>query len=236
MPWRENTDFYWVLVSEVMLQQTQVNRVLQKFPEFITAFPTIEALARASIEEVLRVWQGLGYNRRALNIKKAAELIAREGMAQDLTVLPGIGANTAGSITAFACNKPVVFIETNIRRVFIHHFFADAEGIHDQELIPLVEATLDSNNVREWYWALMDYGTELAKTVPNPNRRSKHYTKQSKFEGSDRQVRGEIVRQLLQAPRSLAELIALDARVERILPVLIKEGFVTKRGQRYTLA
>ncbi len=146
-------------------------------------------------------------------------------------MFPGIGPGTAGSIAAFAFNKPVVFIETNIRRVFIHHFFPDAEAVDDAELYPLIEAALDKTNPREWYYALMDYGAFLATTVSNPNRRSQHYTRQSKFEGSDRQIRGELIRILLEFPVLTAEDILRrfpdepSERIIKLLAQLTKEGF-----------
>jgi A/G-specific adenine glycosylase len=237
----------------VKLQQTQVARVMAKYAEWMVAFPNFEALADASVAEVLQLWSGLGYNRRALNLHKLAQIVVRDyggklpEQPSELIKLPGIGAGTAGSIAAFAFNAPVVFIETNIRRVFLHHFspviarskvtkqshrgdshapLAMTDKIGDKELLPLVEAALDRGNPREWYYALMDYGTYLAGQVPNPNRQSKHYAKQSRFEGSDRQVRGEILRQLLAGPKSVQELEALDPRVVGLLPILEKEGFI----------
>ena len=190
-----------------MLQQTQIPRVLEKFPQFIDRLPTFQALAAATLEEVIAAWQGLGYNRRARFAREIAIKICNEYdgvLPSDPDVLitfPGIGPATAGSLSAFAYNKPVVFIETNIRRVFIHSFFdpnrAEAK-VHDNELYPLVKAALDYDNPREWYYALMDYGTMLAKQGENANRNSFHYTRQSAFEGSDRQIRGAILRALVQ--------------------------------------
>jgi len=207
-PWRYSTNTYHVLVSEIMLQQTQVPRVLEKFPQFIEQFPTYQALAAATLEEVIMVWQGLGYNRRARFLREIAMKICSEHdgtLPRDpdiLVTFPGIGAATAGSLCAFAYNEPVVFIETNIRRVFIHSFFEVQEAkVHDNELYPLVKAALDYDNPREWYYALMDYGTMLAKQGYNPNRHSVHYTRQSAFEGSDRQIRGAVLRALVQQER-----------------------------------
>ena len=242
MPWRENSNPYWVVVSEVMLQQTQVSRVSEKFPQFIDQFSSFKELAKASPASVITAWQGLGYNRRALNLQKLAQTIdgdlPRE--PEELIKLPGIGPGTAGSIAAFAYDAPVVFIETNIRRVFIHHFFEDQEGIDDKQLLPLVEEALDREHPREWYYALMDYGSHLAKTVPNPNRRSKHHTVQSKFEGSDRQLRGAILRGLVGQPLSDKQLIehiecSDEARFSKILNQLAKEGLVEQHRGRYRL-
>lgn len=241
MPWRDDHSPYSVVVSEIMLQQTQVARVLEKYPLFMHAFPDFEALAATSTTSILAVWQGMGYNRRALNLQKLAQqIIQGHGgrLPQDpqrLLQLPGIGPGTAGSIAAFAFNIPVVFIETNIRRVIIHHFFHDHTEVADTDLLPVIERSLDRTNPREWYYALMDYGAYLAKIVPNPNRRSKHYVVQSKFEGSDRQIRGAIIRLLLEFPVLTAQDVVNrfpdepQERVTRILDQLTKEGFLQQR-------
>lgn len=242
MPWRDDPNPYWVVVSEVMLQQTQVSRVMEKFPAFVKCFPSFKALASASSGEVIAAWQGLGYNRRALNLHRLANEI--DGQLprdpQELVKLPGIGPGTAGSIVAFAFDAPVVFIETNIRRVFIHHFFTDQAEVHDKEILLLVEATLDQERPREWYYALMDYGNFLAKQLPNPNRRSKHYTVQSRFEGSDRQLRGAMVRALATDAldeHSLFEQIQCSnvQRGRAILHGLLREGLVEEHKNRYRL-
>jgi A/G-specific adenine glycosylase len=162
------------------------------------------------------------------------------GNADILTTFPGIGKATASSIVAFAFNLPVIFIETNIRRVFIHFFFRDGDTVSDDEILLLVERSLDRENPREWYWALMDLGTSLKKSVPNPNRRSAHYTKQSAFEGSDRKIRGEILRSLVsQKQMTVADITGdheKDAeRVIRIFRSLESEGFVRKNGEYYEI-
>lgn len=242
LPWRHDPSPYDVFVSEIMLQQTQVARVLERFDRWKRRFPGFEALAAASTAEVLEEWQGMGYNRRALWLKEAARRVEEEfgGVlpreAEVLATLPGIGPNTAGSMAAFAYNQPVVFIETNIRRVFIHEFFSDREGVADSELKPLIEAALDREHPREWYYALMDYGSDLAKRVPNPNRRSKHYAVQSKFEGSLRQIRGEVLRQLLAGSKRRKELMIEDERLETVLAALVREGFVSFDGEQYHIA
>lgn len=242
MPWRENPNPYWVVVSEVMLQQTQVSRVLEKFPQFIDRFGSFEELAAASPADVIAAWQGLGYNRRALNLQKLAQTIdgTLPSDPVELIKLPGIGPGTAGSIVAFAYDAPVVFIETNIRRVFIHHFFEDQEGIDDKQLLPLVEEALDREHPREWYYALMDYGTHLAKTVPNPNRRSKHHSVQSKFEGSDRQIRGAVLRALLNGPTEEKQLVEQTkcsdkVRLTKVLAGLINDGLIEQHKNLYQL-
>jgi len=241
LPWRHSPAPYQVFISEIMLQQTQVSRVLVKYADWMEVFPDFEPLASASVAELLAAWQGLGYNRRALWLQRAAQAVVGEyagrlpGDPAELVKLPGIGPNTAGSIAAFAYETPTVFIETNIRRVFIHEFFADRDDVADVELRPLIEATLDREHPREWYYALMDYGAYLAKHVPNPNRRSKHYNVQSKFEGSLRQIRGEVLRQLLERPRSEAEFDIADKRLGDVLAALTKEGFIACSGDVYVL-
>jgi A/G-specific adenine glycosylase len=244
--WRETSDPYHILVSEIMLQQTQTFRVMGKYEQFIVAFPKFSALAQADFATVLSLWQGLGYNRRALNLKKIAEIVVREFQGtlpdsfDELITLPGIGHATAGSILAFAFNKPVPFIETNIRRVYIHFFFNDLEGISDSEILPLVDKTLDRENPRQWYYALMDYGAMLAKSIINPNRKSAHYTRQSRFEGSDRQIRGMILKALIAGSleeKALIKTLGMDStRVKKILMDLEKEGFVVRERDSLGIA
>ena len=243
MPWRNTHDPYKILVSEVMLQQTQVSRALKKYPEFIEAFPDVKSLAKAPLKRILSVWQGMGYNRRAIRLQQAARVVI--GLVggiphnpEDLEKLPGIGKNTAGAIVAFAFNMPSVFIETNIRRVFIYHFFKNRRNIHDNEIFPLVEKTLDKKNPREWYWALMDYGSALPKIATNPNRKSKHYIKQKPFKGSNREVRGLILHILLE--KGSLSAVKLRAQIDRPrlrknLDDLIREGFLKRQRNAYTL-
>jgi len=221
--WRDVENPYYVLVSEIMLQQTQTYRVAPKFEEFIARFPSIEALAQAPLAAVLTAWQGLGYNRRAKFLHLTAQhIVAQHGGVvpadpMALKECPGIGPATAASIVAFSYDKPTLFIETNIRAVFIHFFFPEAEKVSDAELWPLIEATLDREEPRQWYYALMDYGVMLKKVHKNPSRRSKHHVVQSKFEGSRRQVRGAVVRVLTQFARPLVlaelhELVGADIK------------------------
>ena len=245
-PWRETTDPYRILVSEIMLQQTQTFRVMGKYEAFIKAFPDFATLAGAQLNTVLSLWQGLGYNRRALSLKKTAEIVVSNfhgtlpDSYEELISLPGIGKATAGSILAFAFNKPIPFIETNIRRVYIHFFFNDREGITDSEILPLIEQTLDRENPRQWYYALMDYGAMLKKSVINPNRKSAHYTRQFRFEGSDRQIRGMILKALIASPmdeKALIETLAMDSsRVKKILVALEKEGFIVRERNSIRIA
>ncbi len=245
-PWRRTTDPYNILVSEIMLQQTQVERVHDKYLEFIKMFSNFNVLAEAPQGDVLAMWQGLGYNRRALALKKLAlEIVEVYGgvLPQDvnkLSSLPGIGKTTAGAILAFAFNMPSVFIETNIRRVFIHEFFRKKEDVKDGEIFPLVEATMDRENPREWYWALMDYGSMLKRKTENPNRRSAHYVRQPSFAGSDRQIRGLIIKKLLDesnlSVKDLNESIGINLdHLGRILRGLIHEGFICEENGFYKI-
>lgn len=241
MMWRDNPHPYWVVVSEIMLQQTQVHRVMIKFSQFIETFPDFASLSQASLAEVLTIWQGLGYNRRGKYLWQIAQLIESEYQGilprdpEVLATFPGIGKATAGSIIAFAYNIPTVFIETNIRRVFIHHFFQDKESISDDDILPLIKSTVSPDNPREWYYALMDYGTYLKTQIINPNRKSKHYIVQGAFEGSNRQVRAHILRLLLQRPYGLDELMNViqDERVIMNLENLIKEEMIEMRDDQY---
>jgi A/G-specific adenine glycosylase len=246
LPWRGTVDPYCILVSEIMLQQTQVERVMGKYQVFLENFPDFLELARAELKDVLRVWQGLGYNRRALTLKEVAETVVQEydavlpRDAEVLQNLPGIGKATAGAILAFAYNIPSVFIETNIRRTFIHHFFQDDKTVKDSEIIPLVELTLDRQNPRTWYYALMDYGSMLGKSITNPNRRSAHYQRQEPFENSDRRIRGTILKALLQknalSVNEVCLLAGFDSpRVTRILVRMEKEGLVREQDGSYRI-
>jgi A/G-specific adenine glycosylase len=245
LPW--TSDPYRILISEIMLQQTQVSRVIEKYELFIRRFPNIESLAQAPLREILSVWQGLGYNRRALVLKRLAEIVVSRfdstipANRESLKKLPGIGEATASAICAFAFNQPVVFAETNIRSAFIHHFFPGKTNIKDTEVLHLVAQTLDSENPRQWYWALMDYGAFLKKNIANPGRNSAHYQKQSPFKGSNRQIRGSILKTLVKNPTlSEDELIEklpfAEEAVRRNVRELVREGFLLKRGAHITVA
>ena len=206
LAWRYIDDAYAVLVSEIMLQQTQVSRVEKYWPRFLKTFPTLDALASADTSLVLEHWQGLGYNRRALALKRTAEECALRFEGElprtydELLKLPGIGPATAGGVMAFAYQKPALYLETNVRTVFLHELFPHEEGVSDKTLEPLVLETCSKEDPRGWYYALLDYGAYLKSIMPNPSRRSKHHSKQSTFEGSKRQKRAELVRIVLGAP------------------------------------
>lgn len=240
--WRGVEDPYKVFVSELMLQQTQTHRVAPKFELFVRELPNFEALAQVPLRDLLRLWQGLGYNRRALFLQKSAQKVVAEyagllpANPEILITFPGIGKATAGSICAFAFNMPTVFIETNIRAVFIHSFFRDKVTISDAEIMPLIEQTLPVDSPREWYYALMDYGVVLKQQCANPSRKSAHHLIQSRFQGSNRQIRGAIVR-LLTKNQSMTEVALIQAlekdadRVKKIVEQLCCEGFL-KRAKR----
>lgn len=247
--WRRTHDPYKIVVSEIMLQQTQTTRVAEKFPEFLKRFPDFKTLAASTPADVIRAWQGLGYNRRALFLRALAQTVVADYQGilprepAELVKLPGIGKNTAGSVAAFAFNLPTVFIETNIRSVFLHHFFPNQTDVPDSDLMPLITASLPPDNAREWYWALMDWGVHLKKNNPNPSRASKHHVQQSKFIGSKRQVRGAILRELTTAPlteyqlfKKLGEPSPLSlTEFKTIISSLITEGFIEQKGKKLHL-
>ncbi|HEY5541262.1 MAG TPA: adenine glycosylase [Coriobacteriia bacterium] len=261
-PWRRTHDPYEVLVSEVMLQQTQVSRVEKRFEEWLAEFPTVDALAAAPLEPVLRAWQGLGYNRRAVALKHAAEQVAERfagALPADepaLRSLPGIGPATAAGIVAFAYDRSAVYLETNVRTVFLHELFADRDGVSDREITPLVSAVVEEAlrqgvRPRLWYYALLDYGAYLKRTLPNPSRRSSHHTRQSRFEGSRRQKRAWLLRAVIEEPGLPAEQYARNlAAAERsagrdapafdevtgILRDLVSDGFLVQEGEHWFVA
>lgn len=244
--WRHVEDPYLIVVSEIMLQQTQTHRVAQKFPLFVQQFPNFKTLADAHLRDVLVQWQGLGYNRRGKFLHDAARAVMSEFNGQlpnnpELLVkLPGIGPNTAGSICAFAFNNPTLFIETNIRAVYIHFFFKGTTAVKDADIMPIIQATVDTEKARDWYYALMDYGVMLKKTVPNPSRKSAHHSKQSKFEGSDRQIRGMILKLLTSFATLPFDqfLHFIDREPERIVSALEQltgEGLIERKGNLFRI-
>ena len=282
LPWRRTYDPYAIWISEVMLQQTQVSRVDGRWQRWLERFPTVDALAAAAPSDVLEEWQGLGYNRRALSVHRAAQAISEAGGVfpqdpKELVKLPGIGPATAAGIRAFAFNLHGVYLETNVRTVFLHELYPQAEGVPDSELVPLVELTCPASvagaadadgtagadtavdtaanadetelTPRSWYYALLDYGAYLKKTIPNPSRRSKSHVKQSRFEGSHRQKRAELLRVLLahkdeggaEFETLHQELCQIEVSAGRetldeqvtlgLLEELAKEGFCQKNNE-----
>jgi A/G-specific adenine glycosylase len=276
LPWRipeadDSFDPYKILVSELMLQQTQVARVIPKYHEFLELFPTVQALADSSLAAVLTSWSGLGYNRRAKFLHQAAQMVVSDfdGVFPDtqavLVQLPGVGKNTAGAILAYAYNQPITFIETNIRTVYFHYFLEGREAISDGEVAELVAQTLPQSkgkraarvdgfipapgamrktvglshvSPREWYWSLMDYGAFLKSSGMKLNTLSKHYNKQSKFEGSRRQIRGQVIRLLASQDLdagALAQHIS-DKRLDSVIADLLREELITLTKQHYHLS
>ncbi len=244
MPWRRDTRPYYILVSELMLQQTQVDRVIPKFEAFVARFPDSDSLAAASLADVLTLWNGLGYNRRAKYLHDSAKIITAEydgifpESISELRTLPGVGAGTAGAIAVYAYNQRVAFIETNVRTVYFHHFFSDVDVVADTELLPLLEATIDREHPREFYWALMDYGSWLKHQGVGRIAKSRHYKKQSALKGSVREVRGQIIRALSNGDASesaLRRAVRADERFEVALSALIAEGLVMMTHQRLHL-
>lgn len=235
---------YKILVSEVMLQQTQVERVILFYKKFIKQFPTAKKLAQASLPDVLKSWQGLGYNRRAKMLWQAVKEFRKlhnlsyrtkqgvNDIVPELEELPGVGPYTARAIVAFAYNQDVVFVETNIRTAVIQHFFSRRKKVSDKEIGEVLLQALPKGKAREWYSALMDYGAYLKKSGVSHNARSKKYTKQSKFASSLREARGLILREFTKGVTSRTRLLDLlgpsrKAQMKTALDVLVKEGLIS---------
>jgi A/G-specific adenine glycosylase len=221
LPWRRTRDPYAILVSEVMLQQTQVSRVVPRYLEWVARWPTAESLAAAPLAQVIRAWQGLGYNRRAVNLHAAARYVAAEGWPEELTQLPGVGPYTAQAIRCFAFGEPVLPEDTNVRRV---------------------RERTGARFGPECAQALMDLGATvclarvprcdacpLAGDCPSRGRRYEPLRKQSRFEGSFRQRRAEALRLVAARPRALVEL---DREAVRSLAA---DGLVSVAGGRAAL-
>jgi A/G-specific adenine glycosylase len=245
-PWRNTTDPYHILVSEIMLQQTQTSRVVSKYEEFTREFPDFSSLAHSDLRKVLQLWQGLGYNRRAIALHKIAQIVVHNlngelpKTPEILDNLPGIGPYTASAIVAIAYNQPAVFIETNIRAVYLHFFFLDQEQVRDSQILDKINQTLDQSNPRKWYYALFDYGAML-KGKEKLASKSVHYRKQSPFKGSNREVRSKIVRLALSLPvvseHEISDTLNLPpATVKENLVQLQKEGFIRKINKDFRIA
>jgi A/G-specific adenine glycosylase len=247
MPWRVTRTPYRVFVSEIMLQQTSVTRVTARYSSFLRVFPSFRTLASSSVQEVISAWKGLGYNRRALALRESARQITTDfhgrlpRTVEQLVRLPGVGHATAAAVIVYTFNIPVVFIETNIRRVFLHAFFPDKENVPDSVILPLVEKTMDRENPRDWFYALMDYGTALAAERAgrqrDPNRRSSRYRVQSPFKGSLRQLRGRVLSVIIQKKTvtfpELEKALNADSRISEALRQLEQEGFLRLSRGRY---
>jgi len=250
LPWRKTHDPYKILVSEVMLQQTQVERVIPFYKKFIRQFPTAKRLAAASLSEVLAAWSGLGYNRRAKLLRDAAQELSKSAYrtklitVEELEKLSGVGPYTARAVAAFAENVDVVFVETNIRTAIIHHFFTHvgrrtshiSGGISDKEIEAILEGVLPKGRAREWYSALMDYGAHLKRGGVRVNARSAQYAKQAKFEGSLRQVRGAILKALTTKKPLTSIKKQYPDRFDLALAALARDGLIKKRGRGWHIA
>lgn len=245
-PWRETRDPYRILVSEMMLQQTQTQRVVPKYLAWIELFPDAETLASAPFSAVLEAWVGLGYNRRAKYLQDACKAVLERyggrfpSSVEELESLPGIGPYTARAVSTFAFGVPNAFIETNIRSVYIFFYFRDRSEVDDREIMELVKETVDPGDPREWYYALMDYGAQLKKTVVNPNRTSRHYAKQSRFDGSPRQARGAVIRHITKhGPATVREISEAEGipqdRLEAAARRLVTEGLVAEAEGSYCI-
>ena len=245
MPWRlaePNGTFnaYKIVVSELMLQQTQVSRVMPKFEQFIGLFPDVGSLAAAPLAAVLMAWSGLGYNRRAKYLHEAAKQLAGRPEPWSLEVLlacKGVGPNTARAVVTYVYNQPEIFIETNIRTVFIYHFFSDDSKVNDAQIIALLTDAIDRKAPRQWYWALMDYGAYLKVSAGNAAAKSQSYKKQSKFAGSLRQIRGAVVLSLAKSPLKASAFAAFGTpeTIQTVLDALCVEGLIHQSKGRYYL-
>lgn len=242
MPWRAAPSFYNVLVSEMMLQQTQVGRVRIKFVEFMNRFPSLESLANASLGDVLRAWSGLGYSRRAKYLWQAARQIVDHGAPHtidELVRLPGVGKNTAGAIMNYVYEVPTPFVETNIRTVYLYHFFDNEIDVTDHDIYELVQATIDIEHPRQWFWALMDYGTYLKREHGARLNQTRSYKKQPPLKGSVREIRGQILRALHEtelSPEALHQVVTVDERFTRALDGLQSDGLIASTNGMYHLA
>lgn len=232
LPWRKTRNTYKILVSEMMLQQTQVSRVIPKYRAFLKRFPTAHVLAKAPLSEVLKEWSGLGYNRRAKYLHDAALLLSKQAGIHKATVvalftqgIPGVGKYTKSAVLAFAFNEPCALLETNVRTAFIHHFFPRKKSVSDAELLPLIEKAAEGQDPRTWNWALMDYGAYLKLNGVRNNAKSKHYTKQTKFKGSLREVRGAVLR-AVHAGKSPERIPFPKKKIQTALAALKKEGLL----------
>lgn len=243
-PWRNTKNPYKIWVSEVMLQQTQTTRVIEKYKEFLKKFPTVQKLAEGTPHEVLSLWSGLGYNRRALFLLEGAKQVITNHKGKiprgltSLLSIKGIGRSTASAIRNFAWQLPTAFIETNIRDVYIHFFFTSKKEVSDKDIFPLVEKTLPTENPKEWFYALMDYGVFLKSQGLKHNLKNSNYQKQTRFKGSVREARGEILRLVLQKPRTKKHLLQTlrHPKGVRALKSLITEGLLIQKSSLISIA
>lgn len=235
--WRKKIQAYRILVSEVMLQQTQVARVTEKFDKWMKLYPTLKDLKSATLQEILILWQGLGYQRRA----KALYEIARTYNVipkthEELCSLPGVGPYTASAVCAFAYNEfAYPMLETNIRTALIEEFHQGEESVHDGMLYDDLSRLEKNKFVQEvgarmWYYALMDYGAYLKDSKISHNSKSAHYTKQSLYKGSVRELRAKTLFAITHN-----EKLPEDIRLEQVLKALVKEGYIMQVGKKYKI-
>jgi A/G-specific adenine glycosylase len=249
LPWRRTHDPYKILVSEIMLQQTQVDRVIPYYKDFLKKFPTVKNLAKSELSEVLKLWSGLGYNRRAKYLRDAARMVAEKydgkfpKSYEELRELPGIGDYTARAVRVFAFNQLDILIETNVRTAIFHHFekkWTSDVHISDKEIVPLALKAAEGQDPREWHWALMDCGAYLKRSGVRLNQKSAHYTKQSPFEGSLRQMRGKLLRRLMDGPITKSSFKKIDAKnayhISMALQGMEREGLVVKEKGRWRIS
>lgn len=242
LPWRKTIDPYRILVSEVMLQQTQVPRVIEKYKEFLKEFPSVQALAKASLGDVLKVWSGLGYNRRGKYLHDAAVSIVEEHGGKfpreypSLRAIPGVGQYTANAVRVFAFNESEILVETNVRTAIIHHFFPGERTIKDTEIEKLAAKVAVGQDPREWHSALFDYGAYLKQSGIRTNNRTTAYTKQAVFKGSLREVRGTILKELHKTDSDVFGLHFEKKRIITALASLARDGLVKKEKGKWRVA
>lgn len=262
LPWRRTQDPYKILVSEVMLQQTQVSRVLPKYKEFLRAFPDLTSLAAAADKRLLKTWSGLGYWRRAKYLKQAAQIIIEKYRGKfpkdpaELERLPGIGPYTAHAVACFAFNGKDAFLDTNIRRAYLHFFFPNKKDVSDKEILKIAQQALLHNwsgrsnhviSLREWHYALFDYGATVLKDK-QINRRSRHYHRQSKFDGSFRSFRTKVMKFLLVSSHNRATRKAVYTFLaneikkknasfapSKVIASLLKDNLIKQSATHYSL-
>lgn len=225
----------------MMLQQTQVLRVIPKYASFIKKFPSAKVLSKAPLSEVLKEWSGLGYNRRAKYLHEMARVVTEEHGGRfpkeypSLRALPGVGQYTANAVRVFAYNEPEVLVETNVRTAVIHHFFSGTRTVDDFEVEKIAAAAATQQDPRRWHSALFDYGAHLKASGVRNNSRSKHYTKQSRFKGSLREVRGAILRTLHNGPSSLPHVGVTISHMRKALEGLERDGLIRKEKGKWRI-
>ncbi len=242
LPWRHTHNPYHILVSETMLQQTQVNRVIQKYTEFLDIYPTLYDMAGSTASDIIRIWKGLGYNKRALYLFKSAQTIRDTyrgvipNREQDLLTLPGVGKYTARAILVFAYKHDVAMVDTNIRRIITHHFFA-GEKQDDRIIQRVADELVPAGRSWEWHQALMDYGAlQLQHEVPKQKKRTK--SSAVPFARTNRFLRGRIIDALRVAPASEDEITETmmmqyertSSEISHALEGLIRDGMIHRPG------